>query len=594
MDVLKQISNHLRIRDQKSIYFSSIFVGILSGLFASGFSYLLQFFTQITSKFTEKSHRLESFFFHSHPTTVFYFDDFLFFFLPILGGFFSGLIVYLFCRDAEGMGTDSMIYSFHHKEGKMDSKVPFVKSIATIFTLSSFGSGGKEGPISQIGAGIGTIVAELLGSGARARRTLLLAGTAGGLGAIFHAPLGGAITAAEMVYKEDVESDALIPCILSSGTAFLITEFFTGKARVFELKDTVAYSAKEFPFYLLLGILCYIGGKGFIFFYSWIQTLSSKVNLPSYSKPALGGLLCSFLYLFFPEISGSGEEFLEDSLQNHTHQIQSYSYLSPLAIYFLLFVFKIIATSLTVGTGGSAGVFGPSLFAGCMLGGGMAQISTYFLGPGNNSTGFMLVGMGAFYSGVASAPIAGMIMVCEMVGNYELLPPLMLVTILSVSLGNRMTIYKSQLLNRFSTPAHFWDMNQDIMDKIYLKDIPEYIRTLAIIDSKMEIENIRKKSLEIQASDFIVSEEGNYLGVLSLRKVKNLLHPETVGSSLLMGELCDRKISPILISASLKSAFYTLLEFDIDKVPIIDLNNKLIGYLRISDLFRIYYKHIKK
>ena len=593
MDIFKNLSSLLRIRDQKSIYFSSVFVGILSGLFASGFSYSLQLATQTISTITKNSHQKESFFLSSIPFT-FSQTNLVFFLLPIIGGFFSGLVVYLFCKDAEGMGTDSMIYSFHQREGKMDSKVPFVKSIATIFTLSGSGSGGKEGPISQIGAGIGTIVADILGSGARARRTLLLAGTAGGLGAIFHAPLGGAITAAEMVYKEDVESDALIPCILSSGTAFLVAEFFTGKTKVFQLKDSVSYSANEFPFYMLLGILCYLGGKSFIYLYTKIQEFSNNISLPFYLKPALGGLLCSLLYLFFPEVSGTGDEFIEDSLQNQTRVLASHQSISPIVLYFLLFLFKILATSLTVGMGGSAGVFGPSLFSGCMLGGAMALVAESFLGLGNSPAGFMLVGMGAFYSGVASAPIAGMIMVCEMVGNYELLPPLMLVTILSVSLGNRMTIYKSQLLNRFSTPAHFWDMNQDIMDKIYLKDIPEFIRTLAILDSKTAIESLRKKALELQASDFIVSDNGKYFGVLSLRKVNTILDMGDGNSKLPIGELCDTKISPILITASLKSAFYTLLEFDIDKAPIIDFDNKLIGYLRISDLFRIYYKHIKK
>jgi chloride channel protein, CIC family len=593
MDIFKNFSSLLRIRDQKSIYFSSVFVGILSGLFASGFSYSLHLATQTISMITKNSHQKQSFFLSSIPFT-FSQTNLLFFLLPIIGGLSSGFIVYLFCKDAEGMGTDSMIYSFHQREGKMDSKVPFVKSIATIFTLSGSGSGGKEGPISQIGAGIGTIVADILGSGARARRTLLLAGTAGGLGAIFHAPLGGAITAAEMVYKEDVESDALIPCILSSGTAFLVAEFFTGKARVIQLKDSVSYSANEFPFYMLLGILCYLGGKSFIYLYSKIQEYSNSISLPFYLKPALGGLLCSLLYLFFPEVSGTGDEFIEDSLQNQTRVLASYQFISPIVLYFLLFLFKILATSLTVGMGGSAGVFGPSLFSGCMLGGAMALVAESFLGMGNSPAGFMLVGMGAFYSGVASAPIAGMIMVCEMVGNYELLPPLMLVTILSVSLGNRMTIYKSQLLNRFSTPAHFWDMNQDIMDKIYLKDIPEFIRTLAILDSKTAIESLRKKALELQASDFIVSDNGKYFGVLSLRKVNTILEMGDENSKLPIGELCDTKISPILITASLKSAFYTLLEFDIDKAPIIDFDNKLIGYLRISDLFRIYYKHIKK
>jgi CIC family chloride channel protein len=143
------------------------------------------------------------------------------------------------------------------------------------------------------------------------------------------------------VYNEDVESDALIPCILSSGTAFLVTEFFTGKARVFQLKDSVSYSAYEFPFYMLLGILCYLGGKSFIYLYTRIQEISNNISIPFYLKPALGGLLCSLLYLFFPEVSGTGDEFIEDSLQNQTKVLASYQYISPIILYFLLFLFPL-------------------------------------------------------------------------------------------------------------------------------------------------------------------------------------------------------------------------------------------------------------
>jgi len=560
-------------------------VGIIAGSFASLFSYLLKLVVSTTNQLTQIPSTYKPI---SYPFVL---DSVLLFtvLLPVFGGLVSGLFIYVFCKEAEGMGTDSMIYSFHHREGKINSLVPFIKSISTIITLSTRGSGGKEGPISQIGAGIGSIVGDFLGAGARARRTLLLAGTAGGLGAIFHAPLGGAITAAEMVYKEDVESDALIPCILSSGTAFLVTEFISGKSKVYHLENVVSYTAREFPFYLLLGILCYLGGKGFIFLFNYISNIFKNLNIKFYYKPAIGGIFCGLIYIFFPEVSGTGDEFIEDSLQGVNDFIKSNNILNSIIIYLLLFLLKIIATSFTVGSGGSAGVFGPSLFAGCMLGGAMAQFTQYFLGNSVNPIGFMLVGMGAFYSGVASAPIAGMIMVCEMVGNYELLPPLMLVTILSVSLGNRMTIYKSQLLNRFSTPAHFWDMNQDIMDKIFLKDISEFIRKLAIVESNVKLEKLRKRAIEIQASDFVVSDKGLYVGVLSLRKLST-----TMIEQIEMGDICDKKIPAILITSSLKSAFHTLLEFDIDKVPVIDLNNTLIGYLRISDLFRIYYKHIKK
>ena len=208
------------------IYYLSLITGTVAGVFAIGFSYLLD----LASGWVSDSHNYSydndiatSSFLFLHP----WWKAIIIVFLPCAGGFLCGLFTYRFSKTSAGTGADELIDSFHNREGQMDRRIPLVKSIATIFTLSSGGSGGKEGPIALIGAALGSTIANLAKAGARLRRTLLLSGTAAGLGATFQAPLGGALTAAEMVYKEDLESDALIPCFISSVVAYLI---FTGVA----------------------------------------------------------------------------------------------------------------------------------------------------------------------------------------------------------------------------------------------------------------------------------------------------------------------------------------------------------------------------
>lgn len=585
------------IKDHKSMYLYSMIVGVLSGMFAALFAFCLEAAIKSVSLLTNNHLQKRRFNSDSYSFNI-DFNLFYYIFIPAIGAFLSGLVIHRFCPEASGMGADSMIHAFHYKEGNMNSKVPWIKSISTILTLSSGGSGGKEGPISQIGAGLGILVSNIVNAGARARRTLLLAGTAGGLGAIFHAPLGGALTAAEMVYLEDMESDALIPCIISSSTAYLVSESLMPRGTVFKIKSAIGYRMNEIPFYILLGILCYLGGKLFIKMFYYIQSAADRTGYPIFIKSALGGIAVGAISFLFPEIGGTGDTFIQSLLTEQANKPTG-GEMYPLILFFsAFFLLKILATSLTVGTGGSAGVFGPSLFAGCMIGGAVARFAEIFPGLEHIShTSFMLVGMGAFYSGIASAPIAGIIMVCEMIGNYKLLPPLMTVTIISFMLSNKFSIYKNQLLNRFSTPAHFWDMNHDIMDKIFLKDVPEeYFRNFAVLKTNTPIRTLEELSNEIQASDFIVvNTDDTYYGFVSLRKIKNFYEArEHLANLIIIKDLADTSVPSASMNSSLKQVFDMLSLNDIDKLAVVNQDQRLIGYLKISDVFSIYFNFIRK
>ncbi|MEM7182221.1 MAG: chloride channel protein [Spirochaetota bacterium] len=586
------------IRGPKSLYIYSIIIGIVSGLGAYLFAFLLakaEYYTFGTLVGWETSHPAgEIHFLHSEPLV---FKRWLFFALPIVGGLLTGAIVYFFCREAEGTGTDAMIKAFHYEEGRMNTKVPIFKSISTIVTLATAGSAGKEGPTAQIGAGFGAVISRLLGVGARARRTFLLAGTAGGLGAIFRAPLGGAITAVEVIYREDFESDSLIPCIISSVTAYLVFTSIAGPGSIFQVGSVDLKDYRELFFYIILGLLCFGVGYIFVKTFNFIQQIFQKLPLHPILKPGIGGLVVGTFGLFFPQVVGSGFGILQDTIVGKG--FVGDSSLLDVAFFFLLIAFlKIVTTSFTIGSGGSGGVFGPSLFIGGMLGGFVGTMAKYWFPELNVSVSpFILVGMASFFAGIASAPIAGMIMVCDMIGSYALLPPLMIVSVLAFVLSHRWSIYKGQVENRFKSPAHEWDMNQDAMERIKISKYFTEFRKYAIAKGGTRLSEVEEVALEIQASDFIiVDEQQNYLGAASLRR--NRLNTELEEDRKALKNLIT--IDDVLFTMpgvsgeqTLGEALRIILNHDVDKVAVLQ-RTKVIGYLRYIDILKAYHTEMRK
>ncbi|XDD50141.1 chloride channel protein [Leptospira sp. WS92.C1] len=598
-----------RIRGRRSLYFYCILTGIVSGLGAFLFSRILAFSEYLLldrAAGLSLPHPSGEFLIESQDVLhwgIPFSDEYrpwLVFLLPVLGGLLTGWIVNRFSPESGGTGSDAMIDSFHNQEGRMNPVVSLVKSVATIFTLSSGGSGGKEGPISQIGAGFGSLLATFLKAGARARRTLLLAGTAGGLGAIFHAPLGGALTSVEMIYREDIESDSLIPCIISSVSAYLVYSSLNGFNTVYKVADTEFSRYTDLIFYFGLGILCFLCGDVFIRIFRKVQSFSGSLKISPIIKPALGGLLVGIIGLFLPETIGTGAGVLQVALDGKdpvgTQGIFSSAYQATglwlVAIFFILAGMKILTTSFTIGTGGSAGMFGPSLFIGGMLGGGVGTLAKILMYPDLSVTSFILVGMGAFYAGVASAPIAGMIMICEMIGSYTLLPPLMVVSILTFVLSHKISLYRAQKETRFQSPAHFWDMNRDFLEEIQVKTWKDRLRTLAVTRDHILLSELEEEALKIQASDYIVLDQENlYVGILSLRKVRHTLESRyVVGNLITVRDVTDTTAPCGKLDDSLASLLKILIDRDLDKIAIQE-NGQFLGYLRFADLMKIYFEN---
>lgn len=368
-----------------------------------------------------------------------------------LGGLLAGFIVFTLAPEAEGHGTDAAIEAFHKHGGRIRSRIPLVKLVASAITIGSGGSAGREGPTAQISAGFGSWLGNLLHLDDHDRRIAEAAGIGSGIGAIFKAPFGGALLSAEILYQRDFEADALFPSFIASVVGFTIYGVWAGWTPIFGAGGHFRFThASALLGYLLLGAAA--GGIGLLYpktLYG-VRSLFHRLHIPNHVKPAIGGLLVGLIGLFLPEALGMGYGYVQFGVNS------DYLHLAAWLMAILVFV-KILATALTIGSGGSGGVFGPGIVIGGFLGGALwAFLHTMapWLIAGTNAGAFVVVGMGAFFGGIAKAPLAVILMVAEMTGEFSLIPAAMLATMVAYLITGDTSIYESQLPTRLDSPAH--------------------------------------------------------------------------------------------------------------------------------------------
>lgn len=571
-------------------------VGVLSGLAAALFFVALEYATHFTM------HELARLAPPAPPGDAYFGAPsepegpprrWLLFFLPAIGGLISGALVYRLAPEAEGAGTDEMIRSFHRARGVVRPRVLPVKAIATIFTLASGGSAGKEGPVAQIGGGIGSLLAGWLGLNARDRRILLLAGTAGGLGAIFRAPLGSAITAIEVLYREDFESDALIPCVISSVTAYVVFVLLVGGQRIFAVPDFPLVTPIELPGYVLLALLSVPVGRAYIaLFRTLTHRVFPKVPGPRALRPMIGGLCVGAIGYFVPEAFGVGWGYLQRAIDGQI-------LVGALA---LIMVAKILTTCLTVGSGGSGGVFGPTLFIGGMLGALVGQggaLISPALFP--NPAAYVLVGMASFFAGVASAPIGAMLMVTEMTGGYALLPPLMLVSVLAILLAHGRSIYENQVKDRFSSPAHLGDLTINVLEEMRVADVFRASDVVPSVAPGTRFERVREMVLGADdATVPVVDANGRLVGLLTAEQIRPVLDERQLDGFIVAGDIAAPAMA-LQRDDDLFRAHELFRASGCPQIPVVEAKDpedpcagRIVGMLDYRDLMRAYERELAR
>lgn len=570
--------------------FYYVLIGIIAGLGSVVFHYLCQigfhFFIDYLAGYRPPPPAGEA---HLFPPTNTPFNRWLLLFLPAIGGIFSGWIVYTFAPEAEGHGTDAAIDAYHNKGGFVRARIPIVKTIASALTITSGGSGGREGPIAQIGAGFGSFFATAMKFTERERRIMLAAGAGAGIGSIFRAPLAGALFAAEVLYKDpEFEAEVIIPAGISSVVAYCLFCLFFGWGSLFNSQDFVFQNPWELGPYTILSFV--LVGAGIIYVKSFygIHNLFKKINLPNHIKPAIGGLITGIIGFFLPQTLAFGYGYAQMALDNQ---------LPTLFLLGLAFG-KILTTSFSIGSGGSGGVFGPSIVIGGALGGAVGRIFNHFIPNVVSHPGaFVVVGMAGFFAAVSNAPISTIIFVSEMTNSYHLLLPSMLVCTLAYLVSRRWTIYVKQVQNRVASRAHRGEFFVDVLAAIKVSDLLPHLRRVQLIPEDMNFNQFREILSSGEQQYFpVVDKDGKLKGIFSINDVRSILFDEEIGNLVLMKDIANTDIIYVTPSEDLNDALRKFTIRNLNQIPVVkdDDPSQLLGMLDRREVIQAYNERLKE
>ena len=377
--------------------------------------------------------------------------------LPALGALCGYLLIKRFASVENARGTGSAITAYHFGKGYLSATVIPVKSAASVLTVASGGSGGYEGPVTLLGAACGSVVARWLDLTVKARRILMAAGLAAGISALFQAPLAGAIFGFEIFYSSsDIEYETVLPSFVASAVSYTIYACFFGWQPLFTMPDCGFENGVRLLPYFVLALTIAFGARCYILMLRAVERLFRNSNLPGYACVVIGGFVTGVIGYFFPDILGTSYPIIQACFTAGASEL--FEDFGPLSVFaFVCFFFmKAIATSFTVGSGGSAGVFAPAIVCGGAIGAAtglfFAQILPASLGI--HPAAFALVGMAGFLASAIRIPLTAIVMVAEISGNHQLLVPAMWVCGISFWINNGWSLYRSQMHSRESSPVH--------------------------------------------------------------------------------------------------------------------------------------------
>ena len=487
---------------------------------------------------------------------------------PVVAGAIYGPLVYRFAREARGHGVPEVMLAVARNGGRIRPRVALVKAVASAFCIAGGGSVGREGPIVQIGSAIGSTVGQWFRLDERRIRLLVACGAAAGISATFNAPLAGVFFAMELILRRWA-AEAFGIVVIATVTASIISRAALGDEAFLTLPVFQVEHLVEYPLYALLGLLGGLCGVGFSRALYLIEDACDWAwRGPEWLRPAAGGLLLGGLLLALPQMYGVGYPVLGQAVAG------------GYAVGFLLvlLVGKIVACSLTIGIGGSGGVFAPSLFCGAMLGAAFGQVAQLVAPESVGSVGaYALVGMGTVFAGSARAPITAVVMMFELTGEYEIILPLMLAIVLATGISHlvsRDTIYTRKLLRRgidLDEPADV------ALARLPLRQVMGPLPSA--LPSGTSLRDAAAAFAESGAGALpVVDAEQRYCGVLNAHEIMDAVAAGQVAD---VASLCV-PTEPLRVDDTFGAALRQL-DRGADSVAVTDANHVLVGWIRHRD-----------
>jgi CIC family chloride channel protein len=538
---------------------------------------------------------IQHLFFVSSISTFGLSNSWLFVIAPALGGLLAGPIIYYFAKEAKGHGVPEVMQAIALRGGRIRPRVVVAKVIASALCIGSGGSAGREGPIVQVGSALGSSIGQWLHLSEARIRNLVACGAAAGIAATFNAPIAGVVFAMEIILGELHLGD-LGNVVISAVTASTLARIFLGDRPAFAIPNYTVKTPWEILLYVILGVLAALVAVGFIRLLYWFEDLFDNWHFPDALKPAIGGLLLGGLALVYPlalhssqafsgnlsEVFGSGFSTIEGALQGKL----------PLMLLFALIFLKPLATSFTLGSGNSGGVFAPALFTGAALGGAFGWVAEYlFPGATAGPGAFAIVGMAAVFAGAARAPFTAILIVFEMTNDYHLILPLMAAVIVSLIISERLhreSIYTLKLARRGIHLQSGRDL--DVMETVRVSEV--MVTKPVTVSTDLPVEKLADEFLRTGRHGFpVVNQDGSLFGVVSLEDYRRATNGEQSAiEQLFVRDIATRDIVIVYSDETVGTALRRMSPRDISRLPVVARDNPrhLIGVVRRNDIVRAY------
>jgi CIC family chloride channel protein len=499
--------------------------------------------------------------------------------VPALGGLVVGLLVQSVSPEAQGPGVSSVMEALAVRDGRIRPIVIAARPLATSITLGSGGSAGREGPIVQIGSAIGSALSQLAHLSDERTKNLVAAGAAAGIAATFNAPLAGVMFALEVLLARF----GLVPftsVVVAAVIAGVIGHAYFGDAPAFAVPPLAPPGGWELPVYAVLGTAAALVGVGFVRTLYWVDDYFENWTFPPFLKPAVGGLIVGIAGLSFPEIFGVGYDSIEAVLFNRLTLI-SLAFLGAL---------KVLATSATIGSGGSGGIFAPCLFLGAMLGGIFGQLVHRATPATSASSAYVLVGMSAVFAAASRAPVTAILTLFEMTRDYNAMLPLMLSTVISTIVARQLfdeSIYTVKLSRRGIDVDAGRDLN--LMSTILVKEAMTPIEDMTTVTLDTPLTELAQIFDETHSHGLaVINQRTRLLGVVTLSDLE-----QGQAQHRMSGEVRDiysRRVRTVFPDHTLEEALRLFGALDVERIPVVDRKDpdRVVGMLRRGDIVRAY------
>ncbi|MFQ5528450.1 MAG: chloride channel protein [Thermoanaerobaculia bacterium] len=505
--------------------------------------------------------------------------------VPAVGGLIVGPLVYFWAREARGHGVPEVMEAIALRGGRIRPRVAVVKVLASGVCIGSGGSVGREGPIVQIGSTIGSTVGQALNFSDERIRSLVACGAAGGIAATFNAPIGGAIFAIEVILGR-FSSLYFGAVVISAVVADVIAQVFTRDVRAFDVPEYALRNPWELLLYAALGLLAGLLAAGFSRGLYIVEDQWDRLRAVEWVKPALGGILLGVIGILsyqvdgFPRVFGVGYDTISDAMLGNL----------ALQATVVLLLLKMVATWTTLGSGGSGGIFAPSLFMGAMLGASFGSLANAYLPDISAPPGaYALVGMAAFFSAAAHAPITAILILFEMTGDYEIILPLMLATVISTLLStllSRESIYTLKLSRRGVRIEKGRDV--DVLQTVSVAEI--MTTDFGMVEESMPLDELTEEFARRQVQSFpVVDEAGDLTGMVSLSDLDRARAATQLEGARVTDIATSGEILVAYPDESMGKALRRLGVRDVNRLPVIEHGSRRpIGVVRRNDIVRAY------